>query len=703
MVTGFETGKSPTVLIIDDDEIIRIIGRQSLELADFTVIDCGEGSEGISLFMKTTPDIVLLDVVLPVIDGFDVCAALRSLPSGEHIPVLIMTGLDDIESINRAFEVGATDFVIKPINWMALIHHIRYVLRSSQVVRDLRLSEAKNAALLNAIPDLMFQIRKDGTFLDFKSPKETDQMLPFLNFIGKKAADVLPADVVREIIYHLEETLRTNEMQIFEYELSVEGKGHAFEARLAVSGEDRVMAIVRDITDRKMTENTIRHLAYFDNLTNLPNRTYFKRQLDHAISHARRHKGLVALLFLDLDNFKLINDTLGHAEGDQMLKQVAGRLTACVRNMDIVSRNAADQTSGVVSRFGGDEFAILLSEISSAEDAAKVARRVLETLGLGFRLNGQEFFISASIGVALTPDDTEDADSLFKYADIAMYSAKEKGKNSYQFYNTAMNDTSIEQFAIEHGLHRALERNEFFLVYQPKLDIATEKIIGVEALIRWNHPEMGLLLPARFIPTAERNGLIVSIGEWVLHSACLQAKKWQMDGLPPVSMAVNFSSLQVNRQKMGDVVKDVLRKTGLDPCYLELEVTESALMEHTTSTINMLHDLKSLGVKIAIDDFGTGYSSLSSLKRFPLDMLKIDHTFVRDIVNDQDDASITKAIIAMAHSLKLKVVAEGVEDQEQLSFLRNHGCDEAQGHIFSPPVSGDAIPEIIKEIGVLRR
>lgn len=703
MGNGFEARKSPIVLIIDDDKLIRLMARQFLEIADFTVIESGEGHDGISLFMTAAPDIVLLDVLMPVMDGFDVCAALRALPGGEHIPVLIMTGLEDIESINRAFEVGATDFVVKPINWVALIHHIRYVLRSSQVVRDLRSSEAKNVALLNAIPDLMFQIRRDGTFLDFKAPKETAQMLPFRNFLGKKTADVLPENVARETTYHLEKALRTNEMQLFEYELSVEGVRHSFEARLAVSGKDRVMAIVRDITDRKITEEMICHLAYFDNLTNLPNRTYFKRQLDHAISHSRRHKGLVALLFLDLDNFKLINDTLGHAEGDQMLMQVAGRLTACVRNMDIVSRNAADQTSGVVSRFGGDEFAILLSEINCAEDAAKVARRVLETLSFGFRLNDQDFFISASIGVALSPVDTEDADCLFRYADIAMYSAKEKGRNSYQFYNSAMNASSMEQLAIEHGLHRALEKNEFFLVYQPKLDITTGKIIGMEALIRWDHPEMGLLLPTRFIPTAERNGLIVSIGEWVLHSACRQAKKWQMDGLPPVSMAVNFSSLQVNRQKMGDVVRDVLRKTGLDPCYLELEVTESALMEHTTLTITMLHDLKSLGVRIAIDDFGTGYSSLSYLKRFPLDIVKIDRTFVRDIVNDQDDAAITRAIIAMAHSLKLKVVAEGVEDQEQLSFLRNHGCDEAQGHIFSPPVSCDAIPEIIKEIGVLSR
>jgi diguanylate cyclase (GGDEF)-like protein len=703
MVNGFETRKSPTVLIIDDDEIIRAIGRQTLESAEFTVLESGDGAEGISLIMKAVPDIVLLDVILPEMNGFEVCSALRSLPGGEHIPVLIMTGLDDIESINRAFEVGATDFVIKPINWMALIHHIRYVLRSSQVVRDLRSSEAKNVALLNAIPDLMFQIRRDGTFLDFKAPKETGQMLPFRNFPGRKVAEVLPADVARETTYYLEEAFRTKEMQIFEYGLSVEGVRHTFEARLAVSSEDRVMAIVRDITDRKMTEEMIRHLAYFDNLTNLPNRTYFKRQLDHSISHAKRHKGLVALFFLDLDNFKLINDTLGHAEGDQMLTQVAGRLTACVRNMDMVSRDAADETNSVVSRFGGDEFAIMLSEITCADDAAKVARRVLETLSLGFRLNGQDFFISASIGVALSPVDTEDADCLFRYADIAMYSAKEKGRNSYQFYNSAMNESSMEQLAIEHGLHRALEKNEFFLVYQPKLDITTGKIIGVEALIRWNHPEMGLLLPARFIPTAERNGLIVSIGEWVLHSACMQAKQWQMDGHPPISVAVNFSSLQVNRQKMGDVVRDVLLKTGLEPCHLELEVTESALMEHTTSTITMLHELKRLGVRIAIDDFGTGYSSLSSLKRFPLDMVKIDRSFVRDIVNDQDDAAITRAIIAMAHNLKLKVVAEGVEDMEQLSFLRNHGCDEAQGHLFSPPVSGEAIPEILKKIGVLPR
>jgi diguanylate cyclase (GGDEF)-like protein len=687
----------PLILVIDDDGLVRQLARHALESAGFLVIDAAGGAEGLAVYQERHPDLVLLDVVMPKLDGFAVCSALRALPGGEFTPVLMMTGLDDVESIDRAFKMGATNFVVKPINWTVLLHTIRYVIRSSTLLRELWASEAKNRALLHAIPDMIFQLASCGTLLDFKASKEVEPLLPFARFIGRKLPDFLPEDVANLTMRHLVQALATDEVQHFEYELVLDGVRYAFEARLAVSGSDHVLAIVRDITERKISEERIRHLAYYDGLTNLPNRTFFRAQLEHAISHAKRHQSLVALLFLDLDNFKVINDTLGHGEGDNVLRQVSARLATCVRTMDTIGRPADAGSCGVISRFGGDEFAILLSEINCAEDAARVAWRILESFRSGFSLKGQEFHVSASIGIALCPLDSDDIETLFKYADFAMYSAKEKGKNMFQFYAPAMNDVSTEQLTIERGLYTALEKNQLSLVYQPKLDIVTGRIIGVEALSRWYHPELGAVAPREFIPVAERTGLIVAIGEWVLETACRQAKSWQELGLPPLSIAVNLFKHQLRRQNFVEYVAAVLAHTGLDPALLELELTEGALLGNTAESIVILDQLRAMGIKIAIDDFGTGYSSLSHLTRLPLDTLKIDRMFIRGLGDGTDDGAVAQAIIAVSRSLKLKVVAEGVEDEFQLSFLRQHGCAEAQGFLFSPPVSADAIAAILTE------
>jgi EAL domain-containing protein (putative c-di-GMP-specific phosphodiesterase class I) len=356
-----------------------------------------------------------------------------------------------------------------------------------------------------------------------------------------------------------------------------------------------------------------------------------------------------------------------------------------------------DELITTVARIGGDEFTILLAEITHVQDAPKVARRILEALSLPFMLEGHEVFITVSIGIALYPFDGEDVDTLLENADTAMYHAKDQGKNNYQFYTQSMNATAFERFALENSLHTALDRQQFLLYYQPQLDIQTRKIVGMEALIRWQHPDMGLIAPAAFIPLAEETNLIVPIGEWVLLTACAQNKAWQVAGFPPMRVTVNLSGNQFRQKNLAETIDKVLYNTGLDPQYLELELTESIIMQGEETTITMLNKLKAMGIRLSIDDFGTGYSSLSYLKRFPLDTIKVDRSFVRDITTDPDDAAITVAIIALGHSLNLKVIAEGVETEKQLAFLSKQKCDEMQGYLFSPPVPAEVITQMLQE------
>ncbi|HEY8342377.1 MAG TPA: EAL domain-containing protein [Calditerricola sp.] len=449
------------------------------------------------------------------------------------------------------------------------------------------------------------------------------------------------------------------------------------------------IAVFTDITEQKRYEEQIKHQALHDPLTDLPNRRLFNKRLATAVQQAQGTGRKVAVFFLDLDRFKNVNDTLGHTLGDELLRNVAARLSACVSG------------EGVLARIGGDEFALLLPSLTERAEAERVAQRIVDRFTQPIALGQRILYVSISVGIALYPDDGDDCPTLIKNADMAMYCAKEEGGNRYRFFTSGMEQKTVQRWKLENGLRQALELGELRLVYQPQVDVRTGLMIGAEALLRWHHPELGWISPASFIPLAEETGLIVPMGEWVLRTACAQAKTWQGAGLPPIRIAVNLSALQFQEGRLVETVQRVLAETGLEPRFLELEITEGIMMTNRDQAVEMLHRLKAIGVKIAIDDFGTGYSSLGYLKRFPIDTLKIDKSFIRDCMDVPEDAAIVKAIIALAQNLNIRVVAEGVEHRRQLAFLFAEGCDVIQGYLYNPPVSPVELEGMLRQQGAL--
>ncbi len=454
------------------------------------------------------------------------------------------------------------------------------------------------------------------------------------------------------------------------------------------------LVIIQDLTEIKKAEEKIHLLHYYDSLTGLPNRTFHKELIKRSIEHAHRHKEKFAIIYIGLDNFQRINDTLGHHYGDLLLKAIADKLTNSLRESDYVARSGEGEAVDVVSRVGGDEFIVLAHDIIQTQDAAIASRRLLKEISEPIDLNGREVFLTASIGIALYPDDGTDVDDVLKNAEKAMRYTKSEGKNNYHFYSGSMNSFVLELLSLESDLHKALEREELVLYYQPKVDATTRVVTGMEALIRWVHPDKGLIPPMQFIPLAETSGLIIPIGEFVIRTVCRQIKAWQEAGNKQMSISLNVSSRQFDQQNLIEVFKAAIQDTMIPPQCLQLEITESTIMRNTEKAIRTLTELKAMGIGVAIDDFGTGYSSLSYLKRLPLDFLKIDMSFVKSLTSNLSDQAIVKATIAMAHSLNLKTIAEGVETEEQLSFLQKHGCDEIQGYLFGRPLPVDKITKI---------
>jgi diguanylate cyclase (GGDEF)-like protein len=688
----------PVALVVDDDRAARLIASSLLQESGFAVEQASNGVEALSVFDHCNPCMVLLDVVMPEMDGFSVCSEIRNRSEqGRHVPVLMMTGLDDIDSINRAYDAGATDFITKPINWTIFHHRLRYIWRSKEVSDDLRKSEIKNRALVDAIPDLLLRISRDGEILEMREPVGFDRNFAVFGLLNRKINHIFADDVSTLIVQNVNRALSVGGMQFFEHALQSGEDGRFYEWRIVSSGKDEVLAIVRDITERKKTEERVFRLAYHDILTGLLNRNSFKEHLAQALAQARRSGHYVATLFLDLDRFKRINDTLGYEIGDLLLQLVAERINEGVRRGDKSARNVEAQVTRSVSRLGGDEFTILLPDLKHVQDSARVASRILESVSRPLVVSGQEVFITGSVGITIYPMDGEDADTLLKNADAAMYSAKEQGRNNYQFYSEAMNSSSFKRLSLENALRKALDRREFLIYYQPQIHVKSGKTVGMEALLRWQHPELGLVSPGDFIPLAEETGLIVPMGEWVLREAATYNMELQNRGLPPVSVAVNISSLQFKPKSLVAAIESALNVSGLDPRWLEIELTESAIMKNMEESSGILKEIKEMGLRVAIDDFGTGYSSLAYLKRFPLDVLKIDRSFIRDIPGDRDNEAIAAAIIAMAHSLNLEVIAEGVETEEQIEFLRSHGCDKLQGYFLGRPLNDQQTIEYLEK------
>ncbi|WP_036228131.1 two-component system response regulator [Marinobacterium jannaschii] len=692
------------VLVVDDDITARMLANKALITQGFEVILANDGVSAIEMFQTRRPHLVLMDVDMPGLDGFQACKKLRELPHGKIVPILMVTGQDDLDSIESAYNAGATDFVPKPINWRILGHRLRYMLRASEVRTRLDELQKSETRLDNAQ-----RIAGLGNWEWNRATGEiywSDQMCHFLG-IGvndqektlARFLDNVPPFQRSAVQHWFEEAVSgSDQSEIVHRLLQSDGSELHVQHQIEVYGDDSEVALVSgtvlDVTQLKQAEERILQLAHYDHLTGLCNRVIFKDRVTRAVARAQAEGHIGAILFLDLDNFKRINDTLGHVVGDMLLKEVSRRLTNSVRAVD--RGGDRELNHHVISRFGGDEFTVLLAEIRRPDDAARVAQRILDTIGHTMTLGEHEVVITPSIGIALFPEHGCDVDGLLQNVDTAMYSVKNSGRNNYEFFASSMKTLADRRLTIENSLRKALDRDELRLHYQPQIDLRSQQIIGVEALLRWTSRDLGPVFPDEFIPIAEETGLISPIGEWVMRTACSQAKAWIDEGVEPLTMAVNLSVSQFVGQDLTALVSDVLQSSGLPADALELEITENMLMDDVAGAVDVLHSLKSLGIKLSIDDFGTGYSSLSYLKRFPIDKLKIDRSFVTHIVSDSTDAAVTKAIIAMAHSLGLRVTAEGVENQEQKNFLQSRGCDEVQGYLYSRPLPAEEVSDLLK-------
>jgi diguanylate cyclase (GGDEF)-like protein/PAS domain S-box-containing protein len=686
-----------TVLLVSDDAADATLIRNALaEPTDneWRLERVRRLSDGVNRLRKEGIAAVLLDLFLPDSRGIETFEAL--FEAAPLVPILVLASGENEHIAWQATQRGAQDHLLKDhldAYWLPRI--LRSVIARKAGEEALFIEKERAQVTLNSIGDAVLSTDIAGNVTYLNQVAESMTGWSCQEAIGRPLAEVF--QIVDGATRELAPNPATQAMQENQtvglsancilirrdgFESAIEDSAAPIHDRKGqVTG---AVLVFHDVSAARAIAQKMAHLAQHDFLTDLPNRMLFSDRVANAIALARRHGKRRAVLFLDLDRFKHINDSLGHATGDKLLQSVAQRLVACVRGSDTVSRQ------------GGDEFVVLLSEIERAEDAALSAEKMLLALAAPHSIAEKELHITASIGISIYPDDGQDAETLIKCADSAMYHAKDKGRNNYQFFTEDMNVRALERHFLEGSLRRALKRREFVLHYQPKVNLETGEIVGVEALIRWRHPERGLIPPAMFVPIAEDCGLIVPIGRWVLHEACRQVQTWIDAGLPAMPVAVNISAVEFQSEGFLEGVRAILRETRLNPRYLELELTESVLMQNADATAPALIALKALGVRLAIDDFGTGYSSLSYLRQFPIDTLKIDQSFVREITAGSRDDTIVSAVISMGKTLNQRIVAEGIETEEQLAFLQHQHCGEGQGYHFSRPVSAEEFVTLLK-------
>ncbi|WP_313177069.1 EAL domain-containing protein [Massilia sp.] len=692
------------VLVVDDQPVNVQLLEYLLKTTGYeNVHSTTDPRQVVALHLKYRFDLIILDLHMPHMDGFQVMEALKPLESESWLPVLVVTAEPDKKL--AALEAGARDFIGKPLDTVEVMTRIRNLLEVRLMHRE---SLAHGANLERTVRERTAELERfrramdataDGIFLiDAASLALVDVSDGACRMLGFSRDALLRIDPVAlglttadQLQRHLDTNGAAHESDIAETELLRAGGEGAVPVEISWQWQEAgssklLIAVARDISERRHAQQRLKHLASYDALTGLPNRTLFFQNLREAIELAQDKTWRVAVLFITLDRFKIINDSLGPALGDELLRQVSNRL---VRVMDL--RDA-------VGRLGGDEFAVVLNMTREQQDEpAHLANEIREALRMPFDLGGQQAVLTASIGIAMYPDDAVDPGTLVKYADTAMVRAKEAGRDGYRFFTAGMNVQVLARLDLEVALRSALEGGQFVLHYQPKLELNTGRVTGVEALLRWHRPGHGLVYPAEFVPVLEETGMVVRIGDWIVDEACRQIAEWNEQGVREVRVAVNVSSRQFVEGDLESVVRAAIERHGIDPGMLELELTESALMTNAERTIAVLQRLKALGIRIAIDDFGTGYSSLAYLKRFPIDKLKIDIAFVRDIVTNPDDAAIALAIISMAHSLHMQVIAEGVETRAQMAYLRRNRCDEIQGFHFSRALPAAQLAALVRK------
>ena len=687
----------PRVLLVDDDEVNLLLTAIALRERGFTITEAASGEQALAMLGSWAPDVVVLDAMMPGKDGFEVCRELRAMPGFESMPVLMLTGLDDDASITRAYEAGATDFFVKSSQWSLLAGRLRYLLRSARTRHELERNRAKLARAQDLARMGSFDWHRVGALslsieglrvfglgqherpafrrlLRLIPPADRKGLLTILHEVLRRQS-VLATDVPV--------TLPDGRQRIVHVEAEPEFSEHG-----AIAG---YTGIVQDVTDRRIAEDKIRHLANYDALTGLPNRRQLIWRAERALDHARRLGHPAALLLIDLDRFKVVNDELGHAAGDELLVEVARRLRSCVRHSEQVIEGTLEaigsrshRTLEAVGRLGGDEFVALLPEVHDDRDAERVAQRILEATREPILLNGKDYFVTASVGIAMFPRDGNNVADLMRNSDVAMYSVKATGKNSASLYSPQLSGRGHAKLEMESALHKAIERGELVLHYQPKIDVRSEKMVGAEALMRWQRGSK-LVPPGDFIPMAEETGLIVSFSEWAVREAARQAKVWQLNFGFADSIAVNLPNRLFERTDLVERIHEAVSTYGVPHDAIQLEITETGLMKDLQNVIPSLHRLKEIGVEISIDDFGTGYSSLAYLTTLPISELKIDRSFVRDLDITSQSSAVVSAIIALARALGLRVIAEGVETRRQMGALQRLGCTMMQGFLFSRP------------------